>query len=56
MSFALSRHLYETSAAEHMLTLQPDWPVSDGEADGADIVIQLRHNGNKFGGHFSIIR
>lgn len=39
MPFTLSRHLYETSAAKHVLTVQPNGPVSDGEADGTQIVI-----------------
>jgi hypothetical protein len=54
VSFIFARHLYEASAAEHVLAVQSHRPVRNGEADGTEIVIQLWNNGNKFGGHFNI--
>lgn len=36
------RHLYKTPAAEHVLAIQSQRPVGDGEADRAQIVVELR--------------
>jgi hypothetical protein len=53
--FAFPRHLYEASATEHVLAMQSDGPISNGETDGTEIVIQLWNDRNKFGRHFNIM-
>lgn len=50
---AFSLHLDQAAATEDVVTVQPDRPVRNGEAYRAEIVVELRDDGDDFGGHLS---
>lgn len=51
ISFALSLNLDDTSDTKDVLTIESDWSISDGKADWAEVVVNLRHNRDKLLGH-----